>query len=125
MRKLTMAFEPIGRRLAGSRWFPLWAILRHTGRRSGTHYAIPVVALPTDDGFLIPVPFGSKTQWVQNLLTSRRGGVRWRGHEYGVTRPELVELDDPEVATQLSAPIRFMSHRIGIDDWVRVSRAEA
>jgi deazaflavin-dependent oxidoreductase (nitroreductase family) len=120
-----MAFGPLGRRLAGTRWFPLWAILRHTGRRSGTKYAIPVVALPTDDGFLIPLPFGSQTQWVQNLLASGGGGVRWRGHEYGIKRPEVVELDDPDVAAQLAAPIRFMSHRIGLADWVRVSRSEA
>jgi deazaflavin-dependent oxidoreductase (nitroreductase family) len=123
MRRLAIAFGPLGRRLAGTRWFPLWAILRHTGRTSGRPYAIPVVALPTDDGFLIPMPFGSRTQWAQNLIASGRGGVRWRGHEYGIARPELVELGDPEVSSELAGPIRFMSRRFGIADWVRVSRA--
>ena len=123
MRKLAIAFGPLGRRLAGTRWFPLWAILRHTGRTSGKPYAIPVVALPIDDGFLIPMPFGSRTQWAQNLIASGQGGVRWRGHEYGIARPELVELGDPNVSSALAGPIRFMSRRFGIVDWVRVSRA--
>lgn len=118
-----MAFGPIGRRLAGSRWFPLWAILRHTGRKSGTPYAIPVVALPTDRGFLIPLPFGSRTQWALNLLASGRGAVRWRSREYAITQPEVLELRDPEVDAALPAPIRYLAGRIGIETWVRVSRA--
>ena len=46
-RAIARSFGPIANRFAGRRWFPLWVILRHTGRTSGTPYATTVVALRT------------------------------------------------------------------------------
>jgi hypothetical protein len=123
MHRLTIAVGPIGRPLAGTRWFPLYAILRHTGRKSGKRYAIPIVTFPTPDGFAIPVPFGEETQWVQNLFAGE-GGIRWRAREYTVDRPELVDLDHPAVVDAVPGVLRAAARRLGIVRWVRVRRSD-
>ena len=44
--------------LAGRKhWYA--AVIRHTGRRSGSHYATPVVADGVADGFILPLPYGT------------------------------------------------------------------
>jgi hypothetical protein len=43
--RLIKLSAPVTTRLAGRRWFPLWAQLRHKGRRSGKEYVIPVAVM--------------------------------------------------------------------------------
>ena len=120
VRALARPFGPIAQRMAGSRWFPLWAILRHTGRTSGTAYSIPIVALHTADGFIIPLPFGDATQWAKNLFAAGRGSIRSAGQEHEIGDPRLVEGE--EAAAHLPAIIRFVSGRLGLRHFVLVRR---
>ncbi len=73
IRRLIAATNPILRPLAGTRWFRLWGVIQHTGRKSGKAYATPIVARRYGDGFVIPMPFGERTNWANNV---DRG--RWR-----------------------------------------------
>ena len=118
IRAIARPFGPIAKPIAGTRWFPLWAILRHTGRKSGTVYETPLVARPTPDGFIIPLPFGDATQWAKNLLAAGDGSLRFAGREYLINEPRLVDLD--EAAHFLAVPIRFVSRRLGLRHWVLV-----
>jgi deazaflavin-dependent oxidoreductase (nitroreductase family) len=120
VRALARPFGPLAQRMAGSRWFPLWAILRHTGRTSGTAYATPIVALRTADGFIIPLPFGDATQWAKNLFAAGRGSIRSAGREHEIGDPRLVEGE--EAAAHLPAIIRFVSGRLGLRHFVLVRR---
>ena len=120
IRRLARPFGPIAKPLAGTRWFPLWAILRHTGRTSGKAYATPVVALHTPGGFLIPLPFGDATQWAKNLFAAGGGSIRSGGREHKITTPQVVDRED--AAVDLPGPIRFMARRLGLRQWVRVRR---
>lgn len=88
---LSKVTAPLGRPLAGRRWFPLFAILEHRGRTSGRVYRIPIVAVHTAHGFVIPVPFGDRTQWVRNLQAAGGTRLRWKGKDYRVTEPEVIE----------------------------------
>ena len=92
MHDLSVRFGGFSRRMAGTRWFPLWGVLRHVGRKSGTAYEIPIVALPTSTGYMIPLPFGEGTQWFKNLQASDRAGLRHAGHDYVIDQSELVDL---------------------------------
>lgn len=121
-RQLTVRTASLARPLAGTRWFHLWAVLRHVGRRTGRPYEIPIVALPIKGGFLIPLPFGDATQWLKNLQAVDRAGLRRAGRDYVIDRPEVVDLET--AGAGLPTPIRFASRRFGIRRFVRVRRVE-
>lgn len=120
IRAIARPFGPIANRFAGTRVFPLWAIVRHTGRTSGKAYATPVVARPTPDGFIIPLPFGDATQWAKNLFAAGGGSIRFAGREHQVAEPRIMDLE--EAAPHLAPPIRFVARRLGLRHWVIVRR---
>lgn len=115
--------EPVASHLAGSRWFPLWAILRHTGRTSGKAYATPIVALRTPDGFLIPLPFGDATQWARNLFAAGGGSLRFASEEYRIAEPQIV--DHEAATTHLGRVLSFVTARLGLRQYVLVREVRA
>jgi deazaflavin-dependent oxidoreductase (nitroreductase family) len=117
-RRLIRLFNPISRPLAGSRWFKLWGIVHHRGRTSGRAYATPLVTRRTADGFVIPIPFGDRTNWVQNVLAAGSAEIRWGGRDYRVAAPRIVSPVEAEAA--FSGFQRFMLRRIGIDRFLSV-----
>jgi len=67
--------------LAGRKhWYA--ALIRHTGRRSGKHYATPVVADRFADGFILPLPYGTGVDWLRNVLAAGRATVRVGGENF-------------------------------------------
>jgi deazaflavin-dependent oxidoreductase (nitroreductase family) len=122
LRRLTVRTAGLARPIAGTRWFRLWAVLHHVGRRSGRAFETPVVALPIAGGFLIPLPFGDETQWLKNLEAADRAGLRRGGHDYVIDRPEVVDLET--AGADLPTPIRFASGRLGINHFVRVHQVD-
>ena len=120
-RAIARSFGPIANRFAGRRWFPLWVVVRHTGRTSGTAYATTVVALGTPGGFMIPLPFGDATQWAKNLFAAGGGSLRSHGREYRIVEPRIV---DREIAgAYLPLYLRFLAGRLGLRQYVMVRRA--
>jgi deazaflavin-dependent oxidoreductase (nitroreductase family) len=91
--RLVKLTSPLARQLAGRRWFPLWAVLRHRGRRTGQEYAIPVAVMVTPHTFVIGLPWGPTTNWAQNVLAAKGCTLRWKGVDYQVTDPQLVGTD--------------------------------
>ena len=84
---------PVAVAISGHRWFPLFAILRHRGRRTGTAYSTPVAVIPTvsTDIFLIGLPVGS--QRPTGPETSARPAaatLRWKGRDHEATEPRLI-----------------------------------
>jgi deazaflavin-dependent oxidoreductase (nitroreductase family) len=98
------ASAPLTWALAGRPWFPLWAVLHHRGRKTGTHYANPVALIPTrlDDTFLIGLPWGRSTNWAQNVLAAGGATLIWKGRQVEATHPQLI---GPEDAVQLARPV--------------------
>ena len=122
VRRLAVRTGGLSRRMAGTRWFPLWGVLRHVGRRSGSAYEIPVVALPFAGGFLVPLPFGDQAQWLKNIQAADHAGLRHAGHDYVIDHPEVVDLKT--AGPDLPGWVRFAAGRVGIDQFVRVRRVE-
>ena len=73
---LAQIFNPLVVRFAGSRYLPLWAIIRHRGRRSGRLYATPVAVTHTADALIVPLPFGADADWATEWLHEK--GLRPR-----------------------------------------------
>jgi deazaflavin-dependent oxidoreductase (nitroreductase family) len=81
--------NPLMLKFAGRRVF---GVVHHQGRQSGREYMTPVVALPTDDGFLIPLTYGSDTDWCLNVQAAGEFTLEWRGTMNWLSAPEVTEL---------------------------------
>ena len=120
---ITRATAPLTVRLARSGRIPLWAVVRHRGRRSGKEYATPIAIRPTADGFVLPLPWGEGTDWCRNLRAAGGGVVVWQGAEYEVTGPEVIDVADALPA--FNAVLRPIVRMTGIKKFLRVRRLVA
>ncbi len=94
------------------------AAIKHTGRRSGKQYTTPVVAERITDGFVIPLPYGTSVDWLQNVRAAGRATILSQGESYDVVQPEII--DAATALPLLSAQRRRTFQRVGIDGYLRV-----
>jgi deazaflavin-dependent oxidoreductase (nitroreductase family) len=87
-------------RVAGRRFVPMWSLLHHRGRTSGAAYATPITAFRVPGGFAIGLAFGPGANWVRNVLAAERATLRWRGREYPLIRPSVIDVAAPSVALE-------------------------
>jgi hypothetical protein len=73
----TRVFNRFTMLLAGTRLLPLYGVLVHRGRRSGKTFRTPVVVRPTNDGFIIPMPWGQGTDWAAFSPVEQAGMTRF------------------------------------------------
>lgn len=109
--------------IAGRRFFPLWGLVHHRGRRSGGAYTVPVMVRVTPEVFLAPVLFGSRTNWLRNVQAADGCIIRWRGVDHRVVGPELIGPADARpyfgrlswfISEKIVAPDLFvLLHRCG------------
>jgi hypothetical protein len=122
MRRLTRAVNPIGKAMAGHRWFKLYGLLVHRGRTSGHEYRIAVVVRPFEDGFVIPMPFGERTQWAKNVAAAGGAQLIWNGRTYDVTAPELIDAE--AAGSSLSGIQRAAVGKVGMTTFMRLRIAD-
>jgi len=90
-RRLAIVGGPITRALSGRRWFPLYGVIHHVGRRTGRAYATPVVVRSGPGGVYVPLPFGERTDWYRNVVAAGRVRVTWKGHEIWLSDAAIVD----------------------------------
>ena len=122
MRRLAILGGPATRPISGRRWFPLYGLLHHVGRKSGREYATPVVVRATASATYVPLPFGERTDWYRNAVAG--GGVRvtWKGRDHRLTRPQIVACD--LAAEGFNGVMRGLMRRARIDLVVRFDPIE-
>ena len=119
VRSAARVINPLVLLLAGTRLLPLYGVIEHHGRRSGKTYRTPVVVRPTSDGFMVPMPWGESTDWYRNVRAAGECVIRWKGRDYPLVQPELI--DNPAaVQGSFSAFERAMMTRFGIDHCLRL-----
>jgi deazaflavin-dependent oxidoreductase (nitroreductase family) len=121
VQRAAIATMGLARPIAGRRLLPLYALIEHHGRKSGTVYRTPIVARRTSGGFVLPVPFGPNTNWVRNVLAAGEATITWKGGRHRVTAPRLVDL--ATASPSLSPMMRTGAKRFGISDWLEVRDA--
>jgi deazaflavin-dependent oxidoreductase (nitroreductase family) len=93
MRRINRAItNPLMRPLAVR--VPPLAIAHHVGRKSGRSYQTPVLAFPTDEGFVTPLPYGTDTDWCLNWLEAGHGLLETHRGRTAVANPRIVSARD-------------------------------
>ncbi len=97
------------------------SVIHHQGRQTGTPYSTPVVAEPTAEGFVVPLPYGTKVDWLQNVLASGRASIVSNGITYPVDHAELVPaaVAEPHIPAGFQERLRFY----GVSHYLRVRHA--
>ena len=98
------------------------AVIRHHGRASGRPYETPVGAAATDDGFVIALVYGTRTNWLQNVLASGSAMIVHEGRTCQVHRPEVVPMR--AVASRFAVGDRRGFGWLNVDQALRVRRVE-
>jgi deazaflavin-dependent oxidoreductase (nitroreductase family) len=94
------------------------ASIRHTGRKSGKQYSTPVGVNRVQDGFIIPLGYGTRVDWLQNVLAAGQATVTAEGETHEVTEPDVI---DAATALPMLAPKqRRTFERIGITQYLKV-----
>lgn len=120
VRRVSRAMKPLVLRSAGSAGASA-AVVRHVGRVSGRPYETPVVAMPTDDGFVVALPYGGNTDWLKNVMAAGSATITHDGSEYTVDSPEVVPIDDVE--RFFAAKEQRAHRRFAVRDALRVRTA--
>jgi len=118
---LARASGPLTVPIARTGLISIWGVVKHRGRRSGKTYATPIALRPTADGFVLPLPWGEGTDWCRNVRAAGGGVIVWRGTEYDVTDPKIVDV--AEALSAFSAVLRPIVRMTGIKTFLRVRRA--
>jgi len=99
-----------------------WGLVTHVGRRSGRTYQTSLGTCPYDDGFVLPLGYGSHTDWYRNIMAAGTCTLAWKGRAYQLERPEVIS--GPEVVRVWPMRDRILLRLAGMRDFVWLHRSE-
>ncbi len=102
---------PLARRLPG------FGVVHHVGRRSGRHYETPVNVFPTDGGFTIALTYGTRADWVRNVLAAGGCEIETRRRTFACTSPQIYR---DAFCTAIRLPERPILRLLHVDHFLRV-----
>jgi deazaflavin-dependent oxidoreductase (nitroreductase family) len=122
VRPMTKLLNPLIVRLAGRRHFRMAAQIRHVGRRSGRLYVTPAGAHLHGDVIVIPLTFGSRSDWARNVRAAGGCSIRLNGRDYLAARPEILSRDEAgELIRSTFSPLERAGLRmLGIRQFMRL-----
>jgi deazaflavin-dependent oxidoreductase (nitroreductase family) len=123
IRLFARPINPLTLTIAGRRWMPIVGILRHRGRKSGRVYSTPLGMRPFGDAFVMPRTFGSNAAWYRNVLAAGWCVLTYRGRDYTLVEPEVV--DYATAAPAFPRYERLQFRLIGINEFLRMRQAPA
>jgi deazaflavin-dependent oxidoreductase (nitroreductase family) len=99
---------------------PGFAILTHTGRRSGRRYRTPVNIFRSGDGFVIALTYGRERDWVRNVMAAGGCDVKTQG--------AALYLQDPHIVTDVSQTlvpglVRPILKAVGVTEFMKLTLA--
>lgn len=97
------------------------SVIRHTGRTSGRTYQTPVDVITTGDGFLIALPYGTRADWLRNVLAAGSATIVSQGDSVDVGAPIIAAT--AEVAGQLPARTLRTLRLFGVTECLHLQRS--
>jgi deazaflavin-dependent oxidoreductase (nitroreductase family) len=98
--------------------FGHFAILSHTGRKSGNLYRIPVIAEPYQDGFVIALTYGQKVDWFANVMAKGGCSLHWKHRDFELVNPELIDMEAG--LTAFPKMLRPLLRKSGTSDYLKL-----
>ncbi len=102
---------------------PKWQVIQHVGRSSGRTYRTPLEAQPVDDGFIFTLVYGSRSDWVQNVLAS--GTATLEIDEETVDLVEPVVINAAQAFEQLPAGAKRPPKLLRVDEFLHMRPARS
>lgn len=93
---------------------PPFVGVEHVGRRSGRRYETVVWAFRAPHGWVVALTYGSRSDWVRNVLAAGRARVRHVGGTDESTSPRLVR--GAEAAALLPPSLRTPLRWLCVDE---------
>ena len=124
LRRFLTTYNGMTRKISGTPRSS-WGLLTHVGRRSGRPYQTSLGAHPYGDGFLLPLGYGTHTDWYRNLMAAGAGTLAWKGRIYQLERPELIA--GPDAIQAWPTRDRLLLRLAGMHDfvWLHAAQDEA
>jgi deazaflavin-dependent oxidoreductase (nitroreductase family) len=73
-------------------WVPPFALLVHTGRKSGRRYETPIMVFRHGDDYLIALTYGGDhTDWVKNVVAAGCCDLRLAGRTHPMGAPRVYQ----------------------------------
>jgi deazaflavin-dependent oxidoreductase (nitroreductase family) len=123
VRFVARFLNPVVMLVAGRRWMPVLGILHHVGRRSGRAYATPLGMRPLGNTFVMPRTFGEDAAWYQNVLAAGGCVVTYRGADYRLVEPEVIDFATAAPAFPRYERLQF--RLAGINEYLRLRLASS
>jgi len=123
VRAAARLINPLILLFAGRRWMPSLGVLRHRGRVSGRMYATPLGMRPLGNSFVMPRTFGENAAWYRNVLASGWCVVTYRGRDYTLVGPEVIDYASAAPAFPRYELAQF--RLVGINEYLRLRQAPA
>lgn len=98
--------------MAWAPWLPPFAVIEHTGRKTGTAYRTPVSAFAKGDRVGILLPYGDDTDWIRNVLAAGQCTLQRKRRKYTVTDVQVVPADSPELPPAACRFGRLFEHAL-------------
>lgn len=99
-------------------------VLTHVGRTSGKTYRTPLDIHPVDGGYLFILVYGSRSDWVRNVLAAGHAQLILGGDDaetVDLTAPRLV--DEDEARRVLPETVKRPPRLLRITEYLRMDAA--
>jgi len=123
VRAAARLINPLILLIAGRRWMPVLGVMRHRGRVSGRLYATPLGMRPLGNSFVMPRTFGENAAWYRNVLAAGRCVVTYKGRDYTLVGPEVIDYASAAPAFPRYELVQF--RLLGINEYLRLKQAPA
>jgi len=82
-----------------------WVVVIHAGRRSGRTYRTPIFGHVGRDQVVLPVLYGTESDWVRNVLAAGGGAVTRAGVTRAIANARLVARKDYATLPRAARPV--------------------
>ncbi|MFS8097134.1 nitroreductase family deazaflavin-dependent oxidoreductase [Lentzea alba] len=98
-----------------------YPVLTHVGRSSGTTYRTPMDAHPVEGGYLFILVYGSRSDWVRNVLAAGKARLWVDGENVDLTAPRVV--GEEEAFQALADDVKRPPKSLRIKEFLRMDLA--